>query len=570
MKIPIDSIVPNPEQPRRTIDPAALEELAQSIKSLGVIQPITVEISADGQTHILHDGERRWRAARLAGLTEIPAEIVAPLGDDVARRDRLTRALVANVQRTDLNPIDIARAYQNLHDLGLIDQQIADQVGKSRSTVANARRLLDLPADIQDLANVNGVSERQIAALLPLYQNPKILKRMEKEPWGITPSKLIDGIRSGQITSSNEIRNRVIMMIHGNTEDLSYAVFPLDHPFDGLKVKSSRCDECPARVKSGDEWRCPDETCFKRKGDHWRADQLRQASEISGIPVGDLTTNRHASVGYFYNERDLLDQIVAAGCPNLRLEWANYGGVGQVVPDFPHVQAVCYHGEGKHCTCLSKARAERTRSDPLHIAEREREKALQSLLDKYGQVVADALRAGNLHVWLRILRIVDYQIKKGSDMTLDQIQQRIGCNLVNNNLTYRAKNDLRIAQQEIDDLLAALGIQTPETGDPADQAAQLKRRFQRIQGWIADLDPAQITVEALDGNLANLDKLTVEFDALAAQNIDNPDLDGFLLSIAEAWEILTNLKHELQTNGRVGVQTPDTQDAVHNTEADHA
>jgi ParB family chromosome partitioning protein len=589
--IPIDLIAPNPEQPRQQLDQAGLEELAQSIRERGVIQPIVVELAPEPTAecrYILHTGERRWRAAKLAGLETIPAIVV----DESTPGDRLVRALVENVQRQDMSPLDVARAFARMHDeLGLTDQQIADQVGKSRSTVANARRLLDLPEEVQDLANCDGVSERQIAALLPLYQQPKILKKAEKARWGDTPSELIGKIHNGQVASSNEIRNRVTQMIRANTEDLSRGIFPLDHAFDGVKVRSPRCDDCPARVKSGDEWRCPDETCFDRKTEHWRAEQIRLASEASGIPAGDLASGRHGQVAYFYGEGDLLQQIVADRCPNLRLEWDVYGGSS--LPDFPNVKIVCYHGEGKHCTCLSKARAERTRNDPAHVAEREREKEMNRLLDKYGALVAAALRSGNLHVWLRILRIVDYQIKKGDAMTLDQIQQRIGRNLVNNNLTWVAKNDLQIAQRQIDDLLATLGIGTPETGDPSDPAADLKRRFERIHGWIATLGigtpetgdpsdpaadfkrrferihgwiaPAQVTVEAVDGNLANLDKLTVEFDQIAEQHIDNPDFDGFLLSIAEAWELLTSLKHELQTNGHVGVQTP-TQDALRTTE----
>jgi ParB family chromosome partitioning protein len=141
--VALDRLAPNPYQPRRHVDDAGLEELAASIREHGVLQPVLVTETLDG--YQLVAGERRVRAARLAGLERIPA-LVRQLAD----RDQLEVALVENVQRADLDPIDQATAYRQLiEEFGLTQEAVADRVGKARATVANTLRLLDLHGDVQ-------------------------------------------------------------------------------------------------------------------------------------------------------------------------------------------------------------------------------------------------------------------------------------------------------------------------------------------------------------------------------------------------------------------------------------
>lgn len=138
--LPIDRLRPNPDQPRRTFDEASLAELANSLKTHGVIQPILAEQSGDG-SYVIVAGERRYRAARMAGLEEVP--VIVRSFDP---QKRLEIALIENVQREDLNPVEEAEAYRSLMSLGGRSQEdVADAVGKSRSAVANALRLLKLP-----------------------------------------------------------------------------------------------------------------------------------------------------------------------------------------------------------------------------------------------------------------------------------------------------------------------------------------------------------------------------------------------------------------------------------------
>ena len=152
MNISIDAIDGNPFQPRAHFDNQALEELASSIRKLGLVQPITVREAADGRFQLIA-GERRLRAARMAGLTHVPAYIRT--ADDQAM---LELALVENIQREDLDSIEVAISFQRLiEECKLTQEQLSSRVGKQRSTISNYLRLLRLPAEIQ-----LGIRNRQL------------------------------------------------------------------------------------------------------------------------------------------------------------------------------------------------------------------------------------------------------------------------------------------------------------------------------------------------------------------------------------------------------------------------
>ena len=145
-EVDLDLLRPNPDQPRRAIEEANLDELAQSIRAHGVIQPIVVT-KRDGEPGFeIVAGERRWRAAQRAGLLQVPVVV-----REMPRTRRLEVALIENIQRENLNPIEEGAAYRQLADeFGMTQQQIADAVGKERATVANYQRLLGLPPEVQD------------------------------------------------------------------------------------------------------------------------------------------------------------------------------------------------------------------------------------------------------------------------------------------------------------------------------------------------------------------------------------------------------------------------------------
>ncbi|MCG6949288.1 MAG: ParB/RepB/Spo0J family partition protein [Acidobacteria bacterium] len=161
-EIPVSRIEPNPQQPRQVFDAGALEELAASIRRHGVLQPVVVSEGGPDR-YVLITGERRLRAARLAGLETVPAVIRERL-EDVAQ---LELALVENLQRRDLTPMEEARAFESLRaGLGLSQQEIANRVGMDRSTVANSLRLLRLPREVQELVESGDLSAGHARALL--------------------------------------------------------------------------------------------------------------------------------------------------------------------------------------------------------------------------------------------------------------------------------------------------------------------------------------------------------------------------------------------------------------------
>lgn len=161
-EIPIDCLRPNPQQPRHHFDQEALEELAGSIRLHGVLQPLLVSEDSPGR-YLLITGERRWRAARLAGLKTVPAVIREEIEED----QQLELALVENLQRRDLTPLEESRAFEQLRSgLGLSQQEIADRVGMDRSTVSNSLRLLKLPPRVQEMVERGTLSAGHGRALL--------------------------------------------------------------------------------------------------------------------------------------------------------------------------------------------------------------------------------------------------------------------------------------------------------------------------------------------------------------------------------------------------------------------
>jgi ParB family chromosome partitioning protein len=163
LSLPPELLRPNPDQPRKNFDPAELEELAASIREHGIISPVIVEDAGDG-SYLIVAGERRTRAARLAGLAEIPVIL-----RDYSAEKRMEVALIENVQRADLNPVEEAAAYKRLMELtGCSQDDVAVRVGKNRSTVANALRLLKLPPEIRASLESGVISPGHARAILSL------------------------------------------------------------------------------------------------------------------------------------------------------------------------------------------------------------------------------------------------------------------------------------------------------------------------------------------------------------------------------------------------------------------
>ena len=196
-EIPIKQIEPNPNQPRREFDEAALQELAASIQESGIITPITLRQTTGGKYQIIA-GERRWRASLIAGLTSIPAYIRTAEDESV-----MEMALVENIQREDLNAIEIALAYQHLAEAtGMTQEKISSRVGKSRTSITNYMRLLKLPAQIQ-MALKNKEMDMGHARALLAIESPsaqlKLFKEIQKNGYSVRKvEEMVQMLKSGE------------------------------------------------------------------------------------------------------------------------------------------------------------------------------------------------------------------------------------------------------------------------------------------------------------------------------------------------------------------------------------
>jgi ParB family chromosome partitioning protein len=226
--VPLDAIEPNPLQPRRRFDDDELAGLAASIREVGVLQPVVVR-SADDGAYVLVAGERRCRAARLAGLDEVPAIIRSE--DDP--ESSLTAALIENVQREDLTPLEEAAAYQQLiDDFGLTHEGVADAVGKSRSAVSNTLRLLQLAPALQGMVERGELSAGHARALLPLDDQAYALHiagRAAEDGWSVR-----------QVEDAVRMRNR---------KDEPRKKVPTMRPAAIVELESRLADHLGTRVK---------------------------------------------------------------------------------------------------------------------------------------------------------------------------------------------------------------------------------------------------------------------------------------------------------------------------------
>ena len=221
--LPISQVQPGLNQPRKRFDEAALADLADSVRTHGIIQPLTVRRLGSGYYQIIA-GERRWRAAKLAGLKEVPAVVIE--ADD---RKVMELGLIENLQREDLNPIEEANGYKVLiEDYGLTQEEVSLRVGKSRSAVANATRLLELPDPVQQLLEEGSLSAGHARAILSapnrsvqrnlaqrviddglsVRQTEQLAKRMAQQEGAIPPKPEADPFRIYRDAAAKELSER--------------------------------------------------------------------------------------------------------------------------------------------------------------------------------------------------------------------------------------------------------------------------------------------------------------------------------------------------------------------------
>ncbi|MDD2602497.1 MAG: ParB/RepB/Spo0J family partition protein [Bacteroidota bacterium] len=202
-EISLDQIVPNSDQPRSLFDEDALQELANSISQIGIIQPITLRQISDNRFQIIA-GERRWRASQIAGLKTIPAYIRTIKDENV-----MEMALVENIQREDLNAIEIALAYEHLlENSGMTQEKVSERVGKSRTAITNYLRLLKLPAQVQMSLQKKEIDMGHARALLALDSPSlqlKVFKEILKNGWSVRKvEEMVQHLKNGEDIESGK------------------------------------------------------------------------------------------------------------------------------------------------------------------------------------------------------------------------------------------------------------------------------------------------------------------------------------------------------------------------------
>ncbi|NLY55245.1 MAG: ParB/RepB/Spo0J family partition protein [Firmicutes bacterium] len=239
LHLPIDSIAPNPYQPRCNFSEEELQELAESIKTHGILQPLVVTTS-DGEKaeYILVVGERRLRAAQMAGLTEVPA-IVAQYTD----RELAEVALVENLQRKDLTPIEEAIAFKKLlEEYGLTQQELGERLGKSQSAIANKIRLLNLPAEVLDYISREMITERHGRVLLKLQpeQAKEVAEHVVKAGLSVKQTEAL----VEQLLEAKAKKERKVIRIFKDARLFRNSVLQLvkELQASGLKVKVTEED----------------------------------------------------------------------------------------------------------------------------------------------------------------------------------------------------------------------------------------------------------------------------------------------------------------------------------------
>jgi len=231
IQIPINRVKPNPYQPRRSFDAESIAELASSIKKYGVLQPITVRQLTEGVYELIA-GERRLRACLMAGLLKVPA-IVTNFSDN----DSAVVALIENIQRENLSFMEEAEAFRNLlHNHGYTQEELARQIGKTQSAVANKVRLLKLPAVVREIVKDNCLTERHARALLRLDSCDRQLKALEKitdQNLNVAQTEeLIEEMLTKKITKKSETNT---LSHKKNIKDVRIFVNTVRHAVDVMK-----------------------------------------------------------------------------------------------------------------------------------------------------------------------------------------------------------------------------------------------------------------------------------------------------------------------------------------------
>ena len=467
-QIPLHALDDNPYQRRSAgydDDDASLIELSTDIAANGIHQPLVVRPHPDQDSqhgrYQIAAGHRRRKAASMAGLDSVPC-VVRPLTDD----QMLDVVFAENYHRADINPIDRAELMAMLVEQGLTQQQIADRFSISRPTVANALRLLKLPADIQQDVVTGRISNRQAEALLPLAALPvEALQRLNG--YSDLPS-MVQRARDG--ASSDNIRSHVKGAIEVATQPLREHWQNYDYG-DTPGIQQATCAGCPYIVTVGDNQRCSMATCWTTKSSAWQAIENAQVVALTGTPIMPEGNQNYdglwGSIRTLLGLSDYADAPPAHQCPNLRIK-KNYSGKW----DWQ-----CFYGADGSKACHCRADAEKAASaDGKRAWKQIRNQVEAALLPHLHTFPLDALRL--------LARVYGKweQREQVHAWDAEQCIPVIATGLIKAH-TLEPEKNLASARTSMEQLLAIAGLRAPWLPPLEDEIAQ---RLDAARAWMDD------------------------------------------------------------------------------------
>ena len=520
VELPLDAIRPNPHQPRRDFPDEALAELAASIREHGILQPLVVSPNGDGQ-YLLVVGERRWRAAQRAGLTTVPVVV-----KDLTPQQVLELALVENLQRQDLNPLEEAEAFRRLRDeAGLSAEEIGRRIGKSGAYVRNRIRLLALPEEFQKRVSSGGISARQAEAILSaLSVPPEVRERVLQSPgW----DSLTRAVQRG--ASSDELRYLADLAVGYATRQLANAEFPTDQPLEG--IRAAVCKECSMVVKDN---LCGDPECFSRKEEAWYRWRLGGLSERLGVALL-LPQERRQMVNYRHFERDMqasLAHAISTKCPHLRLALRqSYESTYLGPEEDPGAVFVCVRPSGG-CSC------QRPRAANPKETKRQGEALRRQAIATFTSAILEG------HPWA-LRAILTYLDRPNEDkirkLDARSAAERIAALLIE----WRAlpwTTNPEFADARFQEWAMRLGLEGP--GDPSDPMAPARRAWARLEAFIARLQRELPLPDHIRDAIHDLISLQVD---LEYNHTDNPEAVAILAEVQRALDMLEELHNVVYT-----------------------
>ena len=477
LNISFNIIDNNPWQTRTVANEEYIEELAADIKKNGLLQTPLARVILDGkpvEPRLVHNpaarvelafGHNRKQAMKRNGAKAMPLDL-----RELSDQQMAIYAWSENEKRLELHPLEKARAIQNLiESFGWTHAKTGDYLGMSRSSVSNAVRLLSLPAALQADERVTNLSARSAEALLSLLAVPdEILQEVRSRQYLESPENIIELAMEGT-KSSEDVRKNTGYLIRQVCVELSDALFPLEHIFSTVDVRSPKCVDCEHKYDRGAKSFCVHGACARTKEDAWLQIELERTSEETGIPVvgeGELD-NGYTSFFHQHKHTEGEGGILESGCPNLRLRKDKFAGKGERISDqYPHVAVVCVD---RNCQCLQ---------DRRHTAQTEKQQAVEMELkndSKYQErraryrvlqeeIIDPAVKAlrhmfdtslSDIAFWLVITKYYSCSSYFPQPDTLEELWDELAEMIVKTKLPYRPADDSRLCYLSNDWLEAA-------------------------------------------------------------------------------------------------------------------